>query len=379
MRRVGALTLAAATAATTFAAAPAQATTQTHRGHGPKVVSHHKPTRPSHRPAAGFRPVHRAVAEVVAMTSPARGQVWFVERAGNGRVVLERKVGNRWSTTRLPIRLESDARVKIHGSAANDVWLTAAGQLWHFDGRRWSRTGLPGGARATTVHDVPGSDVYVGLSGGRDTTGIFRMRRGRWTSLGRPADLDIDAKIGPTYRPTDLTQAEGRWFATWNPIAHNATYSEVSFVLERRGWVQPFQTLFKGAGEYNELGAWLVPSRDVQLALGRSARSLGSTRGGTCKVWIKGSGEQQCTTRWAVGAAALLANGNIVVGGDDYAPTGKPTVQGTFGIRTKAGAEKLVAGDPGDKTLAMAVEPGTSMVWAATKKGGTTTIQSWKG
>lgn len=381
MRRVGGLTLAGAIAATTFAAAPAQAATQTHGGHGHgQKASHHQHKRPSHRPAAGFRPVHRALADVVAMTSPAKGQVWFVERTGDGRVVLERKDGNRWSAMRLPIRLESGRGVKIHGSAANDVWLTVGGQLWRFDGRRWSRAGLPAGTSATTVYDVPGSEVYVGLAGDTQTQGVYRLNRGRWTSLGRPDDAENDKPYGPTWTPTDLTRTGGQWFATWRARPHSAAEFTESFALENGTWKDLYQSFFIGSGAYNTLGAWLVPTRDTQIVFSTWSPSSGSMpASGYCTQWVKGVREQSCTTRWAVGAAALLPNGNIVVGGNDYQRYEKPLVQGTFGIRTKSGAEKLVAGDPGDKTLAMAVEPGTSMVWAATKQGRTTTIQAWKG
>ena len=382
MRRVGGLTLAAAAAATTVvAAAPAEAATQVHgRGHGQKVA-HHQHARPAPRPAAGFRPVRRAAADVVAMTSPAKGQVWLVERARDGRVVLERGVGGRWSTMRLPIRLESGSRVKIHGSAANDVWLTAAGQLWRFDGRRWARAGLPAGTTATTVYDVPGSEVYVGLAGDLQTQGVYRLNRGRWTSLGRPADYDVDTPYGPTYTPTDLTRTGGRWFATWKARPHSAAEFTESFALENGSWTHLYQSFFIGGGQYNTLGAWLVPTRDTQIVFTtwHMSSSAAMPAAGYCTSWTKAAGERPCSTRWAVGAAAVLPNGDVVVGGNDYQRYEKPVVQGTFGIRTTRGVEKLVAGDPGEKTLAMAVEPGTSTVWAATKKGGTTTIQAWKG
>lgn len=401
-RRAGGLALATACTATMCAAAPSVAAAQTSTAarsaaqpstSGTAVVQaatrtegrQRKPPakRPAaKRPAAGFRAVRTTAAPVVAMHSPARGQVWFLERDASGRIILQRNDDGRWSTTRLPVTHTDYQKPDLHGSAANDVWVTAGGQLWRFDGRRWSRVGLPAGARATTVHDVPGPSVYVGLSGDLRTTGIYRLERGRWTSLGRPADSGTDTPYGPSYTPTDLTRTDGRWFATWLARPKSAAQWEMAAAYENGTWKPLYQTYMYGSGTYVRLGAWLVPTRDDQLVFTtwRYSSDDPSAASGSCTRWTKAHGTTQpCRTTWAVGAAAVLPNGNIVLGGDDVRRAGQAPVEGTFGIRTKAGVEKYVGGDPGDATLAMTVEPRTTRVWAATKKGDVTTIQRWDG
>ncbi len=101
--------------------------------------------------------------------------------------------------------------------------------------------------------------------------------------------------------------------------------------------------------------AWLVPSPTKHHLLGQrydgaspdSARSLA----GLCATWTPRTGRVECRTSGVVGAATVLANGDIVIGNNAYSG-GAVSSQASFRLRS-ANRESAIAGDAGSATLAM--------------------------
>lgn len=368
LRRALAGAAITATATTTLVSAPAQAASTT----APATPA--APTAVSKTRASGFEPGRVLKGTALAMHSPTKGQLWIAERTNDGKILLEHKSGRYWGSYRLNIPVGAGDTVDLHG-AGNDMWLTAAGQLWHFKGRSWSKVATPGKAAATTVFDVAGPTVYVGLSGEAKNTGIYTLRNGRWSSLGRPSDNGMPA---PFFSPKDVQVVGGKVFANWEASPRSATVWWNAFVYQNGSWGSPFASHSFGSGSYNHLGAWLVPNTTTQYTFGSaSSVSEGLPWFARCRAWTQKAGDITCTTRFAAGAGAVLPDGRMVLGGSDYKYYTSPKVEGQFGIRTADGTERTIPGNPGDATLAMTVEPGGSTVWAATVSGKTTRLQSW--
>ncbi|GMA42340.1 hypothetical protein [Mobilicoccus caccae] len=343
-----------------------------------KAPAKKAPAKKAARPdAAGFTPVRTLTGDVMAMTSTAKGQLWIAARGADDKLVLQHKDGARWRTHRMPMQVSPHDDVELHGSARGDVWMVAAGTLWHYTGSRWQKVSLPAGTTATAVYDVAGRDAYVGLRGDVRTTGVYTLRGSRWISHGRPDDGDHP--YPPAWHPTDLRVADGKLFGNWMGRSSSAAQWQNSFAYEGGTWTNLFQTHFIGGGSYATLGAWLVPDATTQIVMGSGSSSSDMPWYPTCTMWTKAEGEKSCTSQWATGAAALLRGGRVVVGGMDYQHPAQSKVEATFGIRTRDGGERLISGDPGDRTVAMAVEPGTDIAWAATRTGSVTTLQNWKG
>lgn len=121
----------------------------------------------------------------------------------------------------------------------------------------------------------------------------------------------------------------------------------------------------------------MLPERDGFTLLGDSESGRGPS--GLCDRWSPRTGEADCTTRFVVAAADRLRDGRIVVGERDHRRSGTPTAPGGFGIRSRSGAERVLSGDPGDTTIALAAEKGTNTAWAVTRTGDVTSLQRFAG
>ncbi len=108
---------------------------------------------------------------LVPQLPPVLYKIWGVDDwlwvVGDDGVALTRDPGGQWSLERLG---ESGAPLfTVHGRSATDVWAvggTGAGEVWRWDGQRWTDTGPPAGAGLSGVFaDEAGSTWVSGMFG----------------------------------------------------------------------------------------------------------------------------------------------------------------------------------------------------------------------
>lgn len=325
-------------------------------------------------------PVREFTDAVIGLTAPARDEVWVATRTADGTVALQHKVGSAWSDVALPVRVEVSQwdKATLHGTAANDVWLAVAGSLFHFDGGAWVKVAVPGGATVTALRDVPGHDVYVGtLAQDAGSSAVYRVSGSTWTSLGAP-----EQQGGRQHVAQEIRIVDGRVFVEWSYPSFSALYQEHVDEYRDGVWNTLFTTEANGGGSYLKVNAWLVPDASTHLAFGWKSNS-GFPYLPECSVHrTDGKPVNPCTSQVAVSAGALLGDGRVVLGGEDYRDqrdVSAPIHEASFVVRDAAGVETPLTGTPGDKTLFMAVEPGTEHAWAVTQAGGTIQLQEWRG
>ncbi len=337
---------------------------------------------------AGFGVVRAAAAEVVALHSPRAGELWVVERGGPDEILLEHLRDGRWTTTRLAGQLPYDGtRQVIDGSAANDIWLAAGDRIYRYDGRRWNAVTPPrvsSGAplQAVVAADVPGPGAYVATF----DEGVFRYDGRRWASLGKPKPSSPQGTPGSSapgsgahYWPRFMEVRDGVPYVLFERFDRRA-YLE----LHRygRSWAKLADGLgSRGPHVSEEPRAWLLEKGPKVTVLGYLNAPPGVV-GGTCFTWRQGGATGSCLTAESVSAGAERADGTLIlggrssVGGTSLEPTALPA---RFATRDRAGVEKVVPGNPGDETIALAVEPRTGVTWAATRTGESYSLQRWSG
>ena len=333
---------------------------------------------------SGFTPVRQlgtraATGTPVAMTAPARGVVFVLvegpgRRAEVHRITTSAKKGRHGSTTsvtryKLGAELGDPGRATIDGTSASDVWASASGRLWRFDGRRFTQVALPKGESAVTVADAPGRGVYVGTeskaTGGQVWRGSVGRRGTSWTSEGHASREGFEERGLPVLA---LRVVDGRVFALWAQ-QYSANLGRAVYELDSGSWAQRYlaNTLHPGGGTTSY--TWLTPKAGHHVVLGRDENPSGRPPVFTTSEW-DGTGLRQCL-RGPVSdqfseVGALLADGRLVTS--------------DFRIRADAcNRPRPASGDPGDETLAMAAERGGNTAWALTRHGERLTLQRFAG
>ncbi len=309
-----------------------------------------------------------ASSNAVAMTAPAKNVVFIASAGPDGNAVVTR-ITRRGDGTigRTSYQLSSPAgssyyeRLVIDGTSASDVWLTAGGQLWRFDGRRFLQVKLPQGvSSAATVTDVPGRSVYAGVStatGGAVLHGQVRGGQVRWQSLG-----GAERSAGYTYSVEAVRVASGRVFAMFS-VQQSALLSRQAYEYGQGTWTRRFQASQQHSSSGTTRYAWLAPKAGNQLVLG-NYQDYNQRSSPYCLSWTGGK-EARCTTGSDSGVAAALADGRIVTGG--------------FAIRDRAGTETRLAGETGSATRALAAERGSNTAWALNVIGDRAILQRFAG
>lgn len=339
------------------------------------------PATPSEA-AEGFTKVRSSTVERTSITAVAPGEVWVAGKAANGRVRLEHRTGGTWWTAQLPV--QANPSMTIHGSAKNDVWLVSSGELWRYNGA-WRKVALPDERKATAVFDVVGKNVYVGTY--RAATGDYGPDRiaellrydGRtWTNLGGPELPDEWRNSGSKeIRRIMVTNGTVRAETLYQPPSP-MTRHEV-YQISGTTWTVVAITGGSNRDARSRLAGWLSYGNGTQVFLGYDKPSS-QPLSPSCKQ-VTGSVSSDCTTMTAVGAAVLLRGGPAVLGGMDWQRQENGTlvdVPGQFLLRYANGTERVLGGDPGDTTLAMAADPTGATVWAITKEGDRYSIQRYR-
>lgn len=110
------------------------------------------------------------------------GQVWATGFEGvpgsEGRLLVERYNGSSWTQVSTPSSvLVSYGAESVYAAARNNVWVTSASQLWHWDGKTWTVSRAPGLPEPGLQYD------YTGIGGtGPDDIWVA----GGVTDLGQP-------------------------------------------------------------------------------------------------------------------------------------------------------------------------------------------------
>lgn len=336
--------------------------------------------------ANGFAVVRKAAAEPIAMYSPRAGELWVVERGGDDEIVLEHLRGGRWTTTRLAGQLPWDGpRQVIDGSARDDVWLAAGERIYRYDGRRWRSVPtprLPGDTalQAVVVADVRGPGTYVATF----DQGVFRYDGRRWVALGKPAPLqppraESADSADADYWPRFMDVRDGHPYVLFERFDRRA-YLEL--YRYDRAWTRLAEGLgSRGPHVSEEPRAWALERGPKVTVLGFLNAPPGVV-GGTCYTWRPGQSTSPCLTSASVSAGAERPDGTLVLGGRTSVEGNlqEPTeVPGRFVIRDRAGVETVIPGDPGEETIALAVEPRSGVTWAATRTGESYSLQRWAG
>lgn len=335
------------------------------------------PTTPV--PSGGFVPVRSFSTTVLGMTSPAQGELWVAVATADGAAALQHKVGSTWTDVSLPERVDVTTwdTATLSGTGSDDVWLVVGGKLFHFDGQAWTVVAVPDGSKATTVFDVAGPDVYVGVYGFDAPSGVFHVSGDTWSPLGAPAPISDRPHI-----VQDLKVVDGQVFAAWAYPTFSAAHREHVDQYVNGAWVPLYDSTDIAGGHYQEYPVWLMPDAATHLDLGWS--SVTGTPGVpqclTYSATVKAA--NPCTTQVAAGAGALLADGRAVIGGSDHRDVvhpEDPMHEASFVVRDARGVETPLTGTPGDATLFLTVEPGTNHAWAVTRAGDVVQLQEWRG
>ena len=334
------------------------------------------------RPKPGFVPVRQlgtisGNGTPVAMTAPARGVVFVLSEGARGRAEVQRITTStrRGATStsvtryRLDTRLGDPGRATIDGTSASDVWVTANGGLWRFDGRGFAKVALPRGESAVTVADAPGNAVYVGTESTSDGGEVYRGTVGRrgtsWKSTGHASREGFEDFGLPIL---GLRVVDGRVFGMWTQ-QYSANLARVVYELDSGKWVSRYtaNTLHPSGG--TTAYTWLAPKADEQVLLGRYETPRDDAPVLVTSMWSNGE-LSECLRgtpqEWVSEKGALLADGRLVNDG--------------FTISVDAcNRPRPIAGDRGDRTLAMTAERGANTAWAVTKHGDRVQLQRLAG
>lgn len=319
-----------------------------------------KPPKP-----AGFVPVKTLSGKPLAMVSPAPGELWLLAQSPSGGAVLQHLKSGRWTSEAL--RGDTSHSV-LAATARDDVWLSVAGTVRHYDGRAWTTVPLPRDPRGKqlvahgplatpergTVH------LSAAVPDEFGTWRILRLQRGRWTDLGM-----AQYQPGTSYAPQRIE-------ATRTGVSVLAASPHLSTIFELKGstWTKIGMVVTWAGPNSASIGGFFPDVAGRYLVLGGAG---GDGFEPMCRTWSAPEVEAACTSTVVTGAAARLKNGSMVLGGNDYRlprypprPDSERPIEGKFALRDRAGAERPLAGDPGTRTLLMAAENHQNSAWAAT-------------
>lgn len=319
---------------------------------------------------SGFVPVRQLVDAPLAGVSPAKGELWLLENGSPERpYVLEHLKSGRWTTTEVaPVGAQRRGQ-SLAATARDDVWLSVAGTLRHYDGSTWSQVTTPTGPNGTAL--MPGAlatvsrgTLYAAMAGAdwSSTTRIFRYAGGQWTDLGSPPG------VGHYFSPDKIVVLDSGLSVLASNYRPTDAYDYVAGT-----WTEGRRVAFNGGGTYGTVGGYYVTSAFRHLTLGG-----GGFTGyvPTCQAWTA-KGDEQCVSTVVAGASDQLKNGSIVIGGNDYSTPQSPpakeprrSVEATFVLRAKDGSERQLTGDPGSWTELMIAERRQNSAWAVTAQGG---------
>lgn len=337
---------------------------------------------------AGFSPVRSSADVRTSVAAVGGGQVWVAGSTGDGQVRLEHLLRGRWWTTELPVK--ADEYTQISGSGPRDVWLVSGGELWHYT-KNWRRVKLPKGEIATAVQDVPGKNVYVGTyrtavspQGYSDVIArLFRFNGNRWTSLGGP-ELPDEWQTTGTRFVERIVVNRGKVLAEVRRNPPSPMVIHDVYRVDAKVWTNIARTGDLGRQSEMRLAGWLSYPDQTQTFLGYAGMPNGesvSVYSLSC-LQVTGDASTSCPpSQTAVSAAVLLTGGPAVLGGRDWAAyenNAWVNHQGTFVLRQRNGTERVLAGDPGDATVAMSADPAGSNVWAITREAGQYSIQRYR-
>lgn len=311
--------------------------------------------------AAGFVPV-KQLAEPLGAVSPSKGELWIATAGSGGAVAMEHLKSGRWTTETIDAGYDGVGGADLSATARDDVWLSVAGTLRHYDGKSWVRVANPTAANGAALAAGPVAaagrgTVYAVMREGTYpvTNHVYRYSAGRWTEIGAPIpNQSFNAsKIVPVGGGVSVLGAGPR--------------SQLVYDFRNGAWSQGRVVATMAGGQYDTVGYFEVTSGFQHLVLGGGGMSGRLPR---CVTW-KPSADGQCTSTVVTGAGARLKNGSLVLGGDDYdTPYGRPEpshkVEGTFALRAANGTERPLAGDPGEQTVAMIPEAHQNSAWAIT-------------
>lgn len=336
-----------------------------------------------HRGKPGFTPVRQlgtisGNGKPVAMTAPAKGVVFVLSADADKKAEVQRitTTTRRGSTStsvvryRLGTPLGDPGRATIDGTAANDVWVTANGGLWRFDGRRFTKLSLPHGESAVTVADEPGSGVYVGTESASDGGEVWRGTVGRrgdtsWKSTGHASREGFPDYGLPIL---GLRVVDDRVFGMWAQ-QYSANLARVVYELDSGSWVSKYTAnTWHPSGGTTEY-TWLAPKAGEQVLLERYETHPGAAPVLLTKAWS--SGELNGCLRgkpeeWVSQKGVVLADGRLIT-------------DGFFVSLGACNRPRRIAGDPGNKTLTMTAERGSNAAWAVTQHGDRVQLQRFTG
>lgn len=360
-------TAVASLATSAVVAAPAQA-----------VRSISLSAKPLKSAGKGFSPVRQLSGQARSVLAVG-DDVWVAEKGGDGKVLLERSRSGTWSTSTLPVT--ADNTLALSGSASDDVWLVSGGQLWHYTST-WTKQTLAENTTATAVLDVAGPDVFVGTRTsaptefGTDSYAELRRFDGTiWTSLGGP-ELPTQWTFAGSEPITRIRQVDGSIFAETNlqPPSSYALWQVYAVTGTR--WTPAIGTGEVGHGANSRTPGWISYSATNQLFLGTENGEPQPAP--ICRTLIN-TVQSTCSTTTAVGAAVKLADGRVIIGGNDWRTSfiGQPKTygQGTFRARATDGTETPIKGDPGEATVDLSTA--NAVVWAITTSGDRSTLQRY--
>lgn len=339
----------------------------------------------------GFRPVDlpRAArgAQPLALFSADPDQMWVAARAADGRLLMLLRSGTSWSVYRTSATVPEGGAVTVDGGARTEVWVAAGRSLLRFDGRRWRDVSTPG-TTYLGLTDNPAGTAYVAWRSDADGQ-RGQLRVGTAARNGALRELStsrLDAEYDQVAQVTHMDVSGGTLYvalrAQWSKWNVQKVFSLVDGVWAERGALASGG--YSGGGRVNAL----IPTGEGFLALGEDAATSPRdvVRQGLCVTWKPKAGDVygtsvRCFTGGIVGAAAERRDARVVIGGNDeieWRGGVRTTVkQGTFRLRERSGAERVIPGDPGEGTLAVAAQARTHAMWAITTTGAVNTLQYW--
>jgi hypothetical protein len=129
----------------------------------------------------------------------------FAYAAGLGRAVYKRTAPGKWKclsggtmTAKLPADLDRAGFEDVDGFSDTDLYACGGrGDLWHYDGKKWSREDVPTNANLTRICCAADGKVYVTTNIAQVLTG----RSGTWKLLKADTDdpfvdiVDFDSRV----------------------------------------------------------------------------------------------------------------------------------------------------------------------------------------
>ena len=397
--RVLTLVTAVALASTTLAAAPATDAAAAPHAHAltpvTSVATHKEKPRSRHKSKANKRPGARQFDVVddlsgipagvapLLVHSPARNVLWLAARGSDGKLLMLERKGKHWRTHQLDA---STSGLVIDGIGAKNVWLTAGGTLWRFDGRRWSNAGLPSVSYVNITSARQGGIYYVAEQ--NRETAEWRSWLG-WTDgrgthrfYGTGPDNGVEGNYLSAVR-----QDGDRVFGVWTPLLWGSGRGVFELVGDTWHHRYNYEEFF---GRGNSDGdatthTWAVLAGSTHLMLGTRYKVLAPYIWGTvprCETWTTGE-TAPCDNPTLTGTGDTRTDGRLVYGtppADAADQNGVHTpVAGRFWMIDSSAKWSQIPGDPGSYLYSITVEPHSDVAWALTTVNNKRVLQTYRG